>query len=381
MKVYYFGTYYAVGCKIKRRGAISAFAKMEYIMSALNQAGYNVHVISSSYVIDNRWKFDKGGKMKINDQTILELSPGFGYKTLIGKYFSISLTVICFIFKLLKIKKKDTLIVYHGDWYSKYITFARYIKKFQLIVEVEEIYTHAFNRNIKGLMKETNFIKSAKKTILVNDLIGDLIGLNLNKSIVCYGPYRITNNDNDNVVLLDNNKINLVYAGSFSTTKGGVFNAIDAALFLPNKYILHILGYGSKNIEDSLVKKIEEINLISECKIIFHGQKRGDEYHAFMQSCDIGLNPQNMGDYMLYAYPSKTLAYLCFGLNVVTSPLPTLQSSKLNRYFNYFKSETPKDIANTIINAKLYTETELKEVVNILNDTFVQELKSLIEEI
>ncbi len=373
-KIFYAG-FYDLN-KSNRMFAIPAVAKMDYIINALNQSGYQVEIISPSFILESKYQYQKGGEKRINSKTLLWLPPSFGMKTKTGKYFGALFSFFFWFSKLITLKNSDTLIVYHAPILSVPIKIAKRIKKFQLIIEVEEIYTYAFNRNIKGLKKEIDFIKSADKHILVNDLIADIINLNKQKCIVCYGPYKIDSEVEPKVFYDD--KIHLVYAGSFSKTKGGVHNAVKAAEYLPDEYVMHILGFGEDDIVKELKYFIDEINKKSKCKIIFEGQKLGKEYYSFMKGCDIGLNPQKWGDYMNYAYPSKVLVYLNLGLNVVTSPLKTLKLSTINSYLNYIIEESPEALAEAILNSKIYSKGKLKDVVNNLNEEFVLKIDSLI---
>lgn len=377
MKIYYFGPYNVVGSKYKRRSATSAIAKINYILYALNQAGYYVDLISSSYILENRWCFAKGGKTQINKMITINLSPGFGYKTVVGKIFSLIFTISCILIKLLKIKATDTLIVYHGNWYSKYVLLAKRIKKFQLIVEVEEIYTYAFKKNIKELRKELYFINSADKLLLVNDLLQNYLKFPKEKTLISYGPYQVSANEN---VSFKDDKIHLVYAGSFSLRKSGAQSAIAAANYLPEQYVMHILGFGDNETTNSLLKQITIINKTSKCKVVYEGEKRGIEYEKFMKSCHIGLCTQKLScDYTLYAFPSKVLAYFGFGLNVVTAPLVALSASSINDFLTYYKEDSPQAIAEAIINAKRFSKETLWGVIKTLNDTFVAGLKQIIE--
>jgi len=376
-KIYYFGTYNIINGKHKRRCSTSAIVKMNYMLYALNQAGFDVELISSSYIVEKKWCFDKGAKIKLNDHNSLNLSPSFGYKTILGKHLSVIFTSIFFFFKLLKIRKCDTLIVYHGNWFSNPILLAKKIKRFQLIVEVEEIYTYAFKRPIKGLKKELKFIMSANKYIFVNDLICDIFNLNKDKSIVCYGPYIMNTEDVEQIKFKDD-KIHVAYSGSFNKVKGGVYNTIEAARYLSDDYVMHILGFGEKSDEEEVKLLIKRVNQNSKCKVIFEGEKNQLEYYSFMKGCTLGLNPQIWGDHMLYAYPSKLLVYLSLGLNIVTSPLKTLKVSSVNTYFNYYEEESPQSLAKAIANAKIWPEEELIFAGKKLNEIFVKDLFNLV---
>lgn len=377
-KIFYLGSYDTLDSKYRRRYAISAVNKMNYIISALNQAGYSVEIISPSYIINDKLSFDKGYKKNINENTVLNISPSFTSNFSPIKYLGIAFTLFCVFLKLLKINSKQSLIVYHGLWYSKPVLWAKKIKGFELIVEVEEIYTYAFNRDVKGLKNEINFIKSADKHILVNDLICRELDLNKDKCVICYGSYDFKTEIEPKI--FDDGKMHVVYAGSFSKHKGGVYNAIESALYLPKDFVLHILGFGVKDEVDNVISKIEEVNNITECRVIYEGLKIGEEYNSFMKGCSLGLNPQIWGDYMLYAFPSKVLSYMCLGLNVVTSPLKSLKVSSIDSYLNYFEENSPESLALTIQSANVYSHNELRILINNLNEDFVNSLRSLLNE-
>lgn len=375
-KIYYSGFYDIEGSN--RMYATPAVVKMNYIIGALNQAGYEVCVLSPSFILKNNgYILEKGGYKNINDNTCLWLPPSIGLRTKLGKKISAFISLLFWFVKILKLSKHDTLIVYHTPIFSKPIRIAKRLKKFNLILEVEEIYTYAFSRNFKKLKGEISLINSADKYILVNDLMSGLLKINPKKSVVCYGPYNM--NVNADALVFNDNKIHVVYAGSFSRTKGGVYLAIESAQFLPNKYVIHILGFGN-NIEIEDVKcAILNINKMSKCKVIYEGKMTGDEYHSFMKGCKIGLNPQSWGDYMLYAYPSKVLAYLNLGLNVITSPLETLKVSKLNDCLHYIEKESSESLAEKILSIKLISKEEIQSIITNLDTTFIKSLKRIIE--
>ncbi len=105
----------------------------------------------------------------------------------------------------------------------------------------------------------------------------------------------------------------------------------------------------------------------------------GDDYHSFMKGCKIGLNPQIWGDYMLYAYPSKVLAYLNMGLNVITSPLESLKVSKLNDYLHYIDKESSESLAEKILSINLISREEIQSIITNLDNSFIQSIKRIIE--
>lgn len=377
--IYYVGFYDIANANHSRNYVLSATTKMDYIASSIVRGGYKVEILSCSWINDKDWKFVKGENQQINEYIKLTTMPSFGVKTKFGKVLRVYFTLFAIFFRLLFINKNETVLVYHTPWLSLPVRIAKKIKGFRMILEIEEVYTYAFSLCNKTLTKELSLIKSADSWILVNDLIGDLLGLDRLKSIICYGVYKI-----DNKPLISsfskNDKVHLVYAGTLGEYNGGVQNAIQAARFLSDKYILHILGAIEGESLLKLLKDIDDVNTFSKCKVKYEGCKTGDEFISFMNGCDIGLNPQNWGDYMLYAYPSKTLSYFCFGLNVVTSPLKTLKVSQLDSYFNYFNQENPQSIANAITNIKLFPKSVILNKIEELDDAFVNNIKKILHD-
>lgn len=375
-KIYYTGFYDIEGSH--RMYATPAVVKMNYIVEALNQANYDVCIISPSFILrNNDFVLEKGGYKNINEHTRLWLPPSIGLKTKLGKYLSAIIAFVFWFIKIIKLNKNDLLIVYHTPLFSFPIRIAKRLKKFKLILEVEEIYTYAFSRNVKKLKNELILIHTADKYIVVNDLMCDLLKLDFKKAAVCYGPYNMRVSDNS--LDFKDDKIHVVYAGSFSKIKGGVHTAIEAAQFLSDKYVIHILGFGTNNEIEDVKQIINKINNLSKCKVIYEGEKSGYEYHSFMKGCEIGLNPQNWGDYMLYAYPSKVLAYFNLGLNVITSPLVSLKMSKLNDYLHYTDDESAESLAKKILSIKLISKDKIRFIVNNLHDSFIEDLKKIIE--
>jgi len=72
-EIYYYGSYDVTTNNIKRKYNLATTNKMDYIIIALNQAGYNVHLISPSYVIEKRYIYDQVRTKYINSLTTLTL--------------------------------------------------------------------------------------------------------------------------------------------------------------------------------------------------------------------------------------------------------------------------------------------------------------------
>ena len=375
--IYYFALYDTPCSKIRRSYVLAATTKIDYIISALNQLEYGVKLISPSYILERKYVFDRGVTKKLNDKTTLILSPSFGSKTIIGKYLGIIFTLFCSFLKLLSIKKEDTLVVYHVPWFYLPIKLAKKIKGFRLILEVEEIYTLAFERDKRKLKLEMKMISLGDAYIYANDLLREYTNEVNKKSIICYGPYKTINSAHKRI--FTDEKTHLVYAGSLSKHKGGAHNAVQVAHFLPENYVMHILGFGEKKVVADLIECIENNNKTSLCKVYYEGKKIGEEYEVFMTSCNIGLNLQRQGAYMQTAFPSKVLVYLSMGLNVVSSEIESIVKSKVGDIISFCSEENPQALAEAITKAKHFTKKELKNKVQHLHDKFVEDIEDLIE--
>src|SRR5690606_35053088 len=106
--------------------------------------------------------------------------------------------------------------------------------------------------------------------------------------------------------------------------------SVLAMNYLPNKYRLHILGFGNNSDIEELKKLINYVNKEKgyEC-CRYYGSLDGEKYSEFLLDCDIGLNPQKEGEYMDFAFPSKILSYLAHGLEVVSTRIKSVEQSKV----------------------------------------------------
>jgi hypothetical protein len=369
--IYYFASYDIPQSKVKRRYTLAATTKIDYIISAINQLGYNVKLISASYILDKRYVFDKGGNKKLNDKTTLVLSPSFGTKTIIGKYLGIIFTVLCFFLKLLSISKNDTLFVYHAPWYYFPLILAKKIKRFRLVLEIEEIYANV-NKTRRYDKMEEKLIISADAYLISTELLKNRI-MPDKPFVVVYGRYY---NEVSLVNPINDNRVHLIYAGIIDKVKAGAYNALKATQFLSSNYILHIIGFGDV---DDLRKEIDISNKRNECKTVYDGVLVGNDYICYCQQCHIGLATQNMdGKFLQTSFPSKVLSYLSLGLNVVSGQIECVVKSKIGNIVNYYTQDNPKAIAEAIMTAKCFSQDELKRKIQTLHDEFVKDINYLI---
>ena len=350
--------------------------KMQYIIQTLNNEKIDVHVLSCAYYGTYKYYYNRGFTTSISQYLILTKFPELKYKTIVGKAICKLIVYGHLINRLFKMKDEDVLIVYHSLIVSRIVYMVRKVKRIKIITEVEELYSLAFSNCTNDAKSEIKKISIADGYIFVNDILSSY--LNSKKpSVYVYGSYYSYRNNHYNRVFNDN-KIHIVYAGAFSIQNYGVFNAINSALFLNERYEMHILGYGDESIIDKVKETIERVNALSQCKVLYHGMLQGTEYDNFLLSCDIGLNPQKPGEYMETAFPSKVLAYLSHGLNVVTTSLKPLVVSQVAELLIMINDPNPELIANAITVSELKDKSFIYSRIELLDKNFRRGLVKLL---
>ena len=358
----------------KRASTLSAVNKMNYICDSINEAGYSVHLVSPSWFIEasNSIKYKKVMKSKINNFKRLTLSPSFTTSNKYVGYLKIifSLTWL-FFWLIINVRKNEKVLVYHSPWLALPILLAKKIKHFNLILEVEEIYSDVSSLHPYFDTLEKKIIQNADSFLLSTELLIEKIG-KIKPYILIYGNYEII----ETVAMPPNDGMtHLVYAGIIDSHKAGAFNAIETALFLPENFEIHIIGFGEV---EKLLNRIEEINKISICKVHFDGLKSGVEFIKYCQSCHIGLSTQKMdGSYLNTSFPSKILTYLSLGLKVVSCNIECVRVSNIGDSVFYYENDSPEDIAKAICEINSNLDINTQNIIKKLNDNFVFELNRL----
>ncbi len=373
-KVFYLG-YYDVPENIdeNRNVCLAATNKMTYIVSAIEKAGYMVELISVAQT-HNPKKY-KGKILKIceNSNLILfkTLPWGNKFKRIVSSYYSKS-QLIKHIFK--NVKKGDTLLVYHSVAYADIIRILKKIKNFKLVLEVEEIYADVTHSE-KFRQIEQKIFNVADSYIFPTELLEDTLNADKKPSAVIYGTYKTEEVKNS---CFNDEKIHVVYAGVFDLDKG-VLTAVESAKYLDKNYHLHILGFGTENDTNSVKEKIAHISKEYECKITYHGKLYGEEYLHFIQSCHIGLSPQNnQATFNETSFPSKVLSYLSNGLRVVSVRIKSIESSAVSELISFYDDNSPQALANAIKKIDFSDGYDSRKVVSDLDCKFIKDIGVLL---
>lgn len=358
-----------------RSYSLAATTKMDYICKALNRNDYKVLIVSPSRTSNKR--FYKGKHLKINENTVLKLFPTFPWGNKLQKCFSLLAgDFMLFWYLITQVKKNEVIMVYHSLGFRNVINLAKKIKGFKVILEVEEIYQDVVSCSKYTKKVEYRAFKNADKFIFPTELLNKKINTKNKPYTLIHGTYQV---EEDRGVRFDDDKIHVVYAGSFEPKKGGAL-AAAAAEFLPENYHVHIIGFGSKeqikNIQDTVIN----INKKSKATVSYDGLLKGEDYIRFLQKCHIGLSTQNPdAEYNDTSFPSKILSYMANGLRVVTVRIKAIEKSAIGNDVFYYEEQKPEAIAEVVKKIDITESYDSREIIRRLDEKFVSNIQKLME--
>lgn len=370
----YIGYFDEHGSSINRNYVTAGANKLEYIAKAIS-ASQNVDIISASEVLEPKFRFYRSEVKEITDKINLKLFFSWGGSNpMLRKLKRLWHPLMIFIYLLFKACKNEPVVVYHSLGYFGAIIWAKKIKKFKLILEVEEIYSDVADVHPYFRKLEYRMFDIADAYILSTELLNDKVNPSQKPSCIIYGTYQI---EPQIAQKFNDGKIHIVYAGTFDSNKGGALTAISAAEHLSENYHLHICGFGSEKDIANIKKTIEDFAQRSNATISYEGLLKGKEYIKFIQSCHIGLSTQNPdAAFNETSFPSKILSYMANGLSVVSIRINAVEKSEISRYMTYYNVSSPKAIASAIIGADI--GKDYRHVINILNFNFIDKINNLI---
>ena len=363
--------------KIEQRAyVLAATNKIRYIVDSIKKVtDEEIEIISPCVTKLN--KSCNGHKKKIENNVYLKLFHTFGRKNYITKFLDLVLMPIqVFIYTLLNVKKGEKIIVYHSVPMITPVLLAKRIKKFHLILEMEEIYSD-ITGNSHHRAKEMKICDRADAYIFPTYLMDEKLNCNKKPSVIVHGTYYSENKVSS---AFDDDKIHIIYAGTLDPRKGGALAAAGAAKYLPSNYHLHVLGFGT---EDQ-IQEIKQIAIANNsnpenARLTYDGLLSGDEYIRFIQSCSIGLSTQNpKGAFNNTSFPSKILSYMGNGLHVVSAEIDVVVKSDIGDLVYYYQNQTPQEIANAIMCIDLNKEYNSRERLKQLDRKFIEQMRKMV---
>ena len=344
--VHYIAHYAALGDEDNYHCANAGILKMRYIKESIKKAGFNLNIFSVCTAKGDVF-FKKGKKADLgNNEKVIYIS-SFPKPDILSKIFNRLWNKIRISsYFLFKIKKDDFVVLYHSFFLTKLISILKKIKNVKVIIEVEEIYSYADTKDSGSEKKEILSIKAMDKFITVNESIAKSLEVSDN-SIVCYGVIDIPKRQ---IERFDDGFIHVVYAGAIEKRNSGAFTALEAAGYLPDNYVLHMLGSGFQEDINYLKNRINEINKTAGFeKIKYHGMLKGRELTDFLHKCNIGLSTYVLRDnFSNNSLPSKVTTYMCHELPVVIGYTKAFDDIEISKVWNYFYEFEPKSIAKAV---------------------------------
>ena len=374
--------YYDIDDRENRKYFLSAKAKIDYICKIIkNILPEKAEILSASSTKGS--KYCPARTTQVDDNTTLKLFSSFGKKNIITKTLDYILIPVSLFFYMIKNTRKDEIvIVYHSLSLIYAVKFAKFFRKFRLILEFEEIYSDvAATKNKKNRKRELGFCKYADAFIFATKSLNDEVNKNNKPFVICNGTYKVEPERANLIDFGENNAkktVHCVYAGIFDSRKG-VVAAIKSALYLSENFHIHIIGFGTERDTENTKKLISEINSQTKATVTYDGIKSGEEYIRFLQSCDIGLSTQNPdAKFNATSFPSKILSYLSNGLRVVSVRIPAVEQSEVGSELYFYDKQDPQEIAKAILNVDITKKYDGRKLIKALDEQFVGDLKKLL---
>jgi len=378
--IYYIGNYARQAQELELFQSPAAANKMKYILDVIKTIS-PCTLVSLAVFKEHRWAFRRTRRIAWDERECDIIMPSIGSPIRIFRGInSVLVSLFTFLYIVFHAQKDDTVILYHSLGYTKAIALCKRIKKFRLIMEIEEIYADV-SGNLKGRQGEMELFKAADGYIFPTMLLEDAINLSHKPSVIIHGTYQVEHIREECKTQHSNlrDKIHIVYAGTFDPRKGGAVAAAEAAGFLPPNYHIHILGFGNEKDKKDLQNVVDKIARSGNANVTMDGLLSGEEYIRFLQGCDVGLSTQNPdAAFNATSFPSKILSYMANGLRVVSIRIPAIEKSEVGKSLYYYDEQTPENIAKAILSIDFYDKYDSRSIISELNNRFVRELASIL---
>lgn len=375
----YFGYYADERKQNNANCTLAAINKMHYISTRMLDIDEKVEIISAASPLqgsqaDEIYELEKGINIKY-----FKASAGSNKVMNIIKRILHSARLFNWMYR--NIKQGEMVVVYHSLGYMNLFKLLKKLKKFSLILEVEEIYSDVIN-NQKLRKTELQFMGLADAYIFPSELLSRVVNKEGKSEVIIYGAYNVEPPVDNTEQVNDIDQKHILYAGTFDPRKG-VYAAINAVKFLPGNYHMHILGFGTEDDICRIEQLTRDIDYEAKATVTYDGLKSGKEYVRFVQSCEVGLSTQDPNAaFNDTSFPSKILSYLANGLKVVSIRIPAIETSKIGDLVFYYDEQEPKAIADAIIKAcETENSDDVRNRINKLDEDFVDDLTMLIRSI
>lgn len=317
-------------------------AKIEYMTEALKSAGYGIRLFSTRSA-NIRWRAVKPKTSATDENEKHQYVFSMAGNRLVNKINSIFNLMQIALYVIFRVKKAEPVLLYHQYYYYGIFTFLKRFKKFELILEIEELH---FTLMHKAKEQELRFIKIADKYLLVQPELLKLIDTGGKPYLIAYGDYRLPKTTK---VKFYDGYFNIVFAGVIESRREAAFLACKTAKYLDSRFRMHILGFGPEPEIQKLQELIIEINRrCGKERVIYHGKKTGNALSAFLNACDVGLSCH----YYLekdkkseqFSFPSKIMMYLAHNLQVVSPDIACVRNAPFKDNIRFYKQDGEEEL-------------------------------------
>ena len=357
--------------------SLAAAKKMDYICQEINSMGYKVRIISPSHVIAKGNKKIVKQSCSIDKDCLLELPPSCEAKNKFQRVVRVlQARVWLFIYLLKNTERNEKVLVYHNYNLSLPVVLAQKIKKFDIVLEIEEIYSKVWKLSLLQKWKEKRLLKYANNNCLVvSEVLAEELGIS--EPAISYGSYTIC--DKPHIKVKDS-IIRLVLTGSVDKERGNGFLAVEAMRYLPKDYKLFLSGSVAAKDRDEFIKLIKSVNEeLGREACVYLGLLDDDAYENLLLRSDIALNPQKDGEFGKYVFPSKILTYLSHGLPVVSTRGESIVKSKLSDVITFSDGYDGKSIAEAIRRVQIQSSKYYLDSLEMLQNDFSIKVKRIFE--
>lgn len=351
-RIWYIGFFDYRRNKARDRRNFSAAAgeKIRVITDMLSRLGLKVELVSAAGGISERFFVAKGERVAVGENVRARYFPTVGGGNLFCRVARKALSGFSLLSLLLfKVRRNDCVLMYHWPGFCKVIRGIRRLKKFRLILEVEELYQDALPMSAKECEAEWRLLGAADAMICSTEQLNNVVNTARKPYAVIHGQYSAEPKIS---APPDDGRIHVVYSGTFDRTKGGAYAAIEAVPYLTDDYCLHISGFGTPEEVAEVERIIAEMQDRFPGRIEYHGRLDGRDNRSLLQSCRIGLSTQNPSEkFNDTSFPSKVLSYMTNGLAVVSSDVKVVRESALGTLITFCDDCTGPSVAAAIMRA------------------------------
>lgn len=378
-KVIYVGYYACLEGDCQTRNySLAAAKKMDFVASALTQIGKRVEIVSPAYITDSGRYYKAEEHIQIAPNTQLTLTPSWGCRNKLMRVARVLYSKWWLFRYLLSHANEQTpVIVYHNYEIAIPLIAAQKIKRFPLLLEIEEQYSMVWKLSRYNQFKENLLLRYGKdRSLVVSELLAEKLGVM--HPIVSYGNY----NSFKGIIPEKgkNNTVQLIYTGSVDKVKNSAYLAMEVMPLLPENYELKISGPIAKGEGDLFIQTLDAINRKCGRKACEYLGVLGDEeYTDLLLHSDIALNLQQDGDFGQYLFPSKILTYLSYNLPVVSTRGASIVKSSVANLISFSDGFDAVSIAEAILSVKINDEIDRRGQLNHMRRVFEENLKMVLQ--